>query len=303
MADPRLIVPYHDPYDAPVTDGMLYYIDNSTPTVDDLSLLQDPSLYASTSNPANVQDAAGDTFEEPILWNIANNFNGSSSQAGPSEFQTETSNQERPENDNGGNTMAIPMWPVPPVPFLCSCCLVLREIIHSNGFETTKLEIHGRLGMICHAILETHQNLAVYQYQMIDFCNKSIEDVKNYLVQYCEERKHAGFVIARDPLSIFYEALCVGLDMDENLTTDGFPQPPPNNSGPPEMNQPEAENNAERPLRASLALQIKSLERQIQTANLRLNSDDPEERANAETEIEKLQRQIDTAYLHVPKTR
>lgn len=49
--------------------------------------------------------------------------------------------------------------------------------------------------------------------------------------------------------------------------------------------------------------QIKSLERQIQTANLRLNSDDPEERANAETEIEKLQRQIDTAYLHVPKTR
>lgn len=55
--------------------------------------------------------------------------------------------------------------------------------------------------------------------------------MKNYLVQYCEERKQAGFVIARDPLSIFYEALCVGLDMDENLTTDDFPQPPPNNSG------------------------------------------------------------------------
>lgn len=41
--------------------------------------------------------------------------------------------------------------------------------------------------------------------------------------------------------------------------------------------------------------QIKSLERQIQTVTPRLNSNDPEERANAEAEIERLRREIDTA--------
>ncbi|KAJ0031148.1 hypothetical protein Pint_13716 [Pistacia integerrima] len=344
MADPRSVVPYHDPYDASFIDDILYYMNNSTPTVDDLLLLEDPSLLPSSSNPGNIQDA-DDPFGDPILWSITDNINGGSSQAGPSEYRAETSNQGCPENVNGGNMRTIPMWPVPAVPYLCSCCLVLREIIHTNGYETTKLEIHGRLGMICHAILEIHQSLAVYRYQMIDFCKKSMEDVKNYLVQYCDERKQAGFIMSRDPLSVFYEALCVGLDMDENLTTDDFPQPPPSNSVANEMDQPEAENDAEKPPRTSLALQrertgkltledlrnyfhlpieeaarrlrlcptvvkkicrryglhrwpyrkIKSLERQIQTATPRLNSNDPEERANAKAEIERLRREIDTA--------
>lgn len=64
-------------------------------------------------------------------------------------------------------------------------------------------------------------------FSFISFCKKSIEDVKNFLVQYCDERKHAGFVMTRDPLSIFYEAVCVGLDREENLTAEDLPQPPP----------------------------------------------------------------------------
>ncbi|CAN1228568.1 Protein RKD4 [Linum perenne] len=86
----------------------------------------------------------------------------------------------------------ISVWPQEPRPINCSCCQVLREIVHSDGgicfFSffvlpisiwlhlscdvsvvmrvilyflagriTTKLEIHGRVGMISHAILESHQ--------------------------------------------------------------------------------------------------------------------------------------------------
>lgn len=34
-----------------------------------------------------------------------------------------------------------------------------------------------------------------------------------------------------DPLSVFYEAVCVGLDIDENLSTDDFSQPTKTTSG------------------------------------------------------------------------
>lgn len=61
----------------------------------------------------------------------------------------------------------------------------------------------------------------------ISFCKKSIEDVKNFLVQYCDERKQAGFFMLPDPLSFFYEALCVGLDRHDNLTVDDYNTQPP----------------------------------------------------------------------------
>ncbi|KAK3198513.1 hypothetical protein Dsin_021928 [Dipteronia sinensis] len=105
-----------------------------------------------------------------------------------------------------------------------------NEIIHTNGNVSTTLEIHGRLGMICHAILEIRQSTYASQYQMFDFYKKSIEDVKNFLVQYCEEQKQAGFffLVPPNPCSIFYDALCVGLDSDENRTSlrNDYTQPP-----------------------------------------------------------------------------
>ncbi|KAK2638635.1 hypothetical protein Ddye_026430 [Dipteronia dyeriana] len=83
---------------------------------------------------------------------------------------------------------------------------------------------------------------------MFDFYKKSIEDVQNFLVQYCEERKQAGFfLVPPDPCSIFYDALCVGLDSDENRTTtltNEYTQPPlATNSGANGMNQAEVEND------------------------------------------------------------
>ncbi|XP_022758711.1 uncharacterized protein LOC111305431 [Durio zibethinus] len=106
----------------------------------------------------------------------------------------------------------------------------------SQGIAVTRLEIHGRLGMICHAILndQSSSSNAVtsgHQYQMFDFCKKSIEDVKQFLTQYCIERNQAGYILIKDPLSIFYEAICVGLVWDDNLCNGDFIQPCSSNSG------------------------------------------------------------------------
>ncbi|KAK9273151.1 hypothetical protein L1049_017958 [Liquidambar formosana] len=156
--------------------------------------------------------------------------------------------------------MGLPFWPVPAVPFLCSCCQVLREIIHTKGNHTAKLEIHGRLGMICHAVLDNRHSVdAVHpgqKYQMFDFCKKSIENVKEFLMRYCDERKQAGYIMLQDPLSIFYEALCVGLEWDENLNTDDFFEPCPRDSGAHQKNRPEAQNHEERIPKSSLAAQV-----------------------------------------------
>ena len=56
-------------------------------------------------------------------------------------------------------------------------------------------------------------------------------DVRQFLINYCVEQKLAGYVMVQDPLAFFYEAICVGLDWDEDLLADDFFQQSPRNSG------------------------------------------------------------------------
>ncbi|XP_065849930.1 uncharacterized protein [Euphorbia lathyris] len=153
---------------------------------------------------------------------------------------THQSHEAGPSSTHGGreagndqptfldDSQPLPLWPPEAAPYQCSCCQVLREIIHSDvaGKCATKLEIHGRLGIICHAILEIKDRVSMVpsasQFRMIDFCKKSIENVKEYLQQYCDDQSRAGLVLVQDPLSIFYEALCVGIGnlWEENATSE-----------------------------------------------------------------------------------
>ncbi|KAJ6406568.1 hypothetical protein OIU84_010139 [Salix udensis] len=160
----------------------------------------------------------------------------------------------------------IAVWPPEPVPFHCSCCQVLREIIHTDGNYTTKLEIHGRMGIICHAILENRDHVKAThpEHYMFDFCKKSLENVKDFLQKYCDERRQAGFIMVQDPHTFFYEALCVGYEWMEDLQYDDFYDPSPSNSDlkvgiltgePQATNQAEGEIETERPTRSNLALQ------------------------------------------------
>ncbi|CAN0913832.1 Protein RKD4 [Linum grandiflorum] len=109
-----------------------------------------------------------------------------------------------------------------PRPFNCSSCQVLREIVHSDGGRmTTKLEIHGSVGVIFHAILESHQYFAdrppESYFQMIDFTNKSLEEVRHLMKEYCVGREKEGFFMEQDTYSKFYESVCVGYDWNDIL--------------------------------------------------------------------------------------
>ncbi|KAG6409534.1 hypothetical protein SASPL_127574 [Salvia splendens] len=76
-----------------------------------------------------------------------------------------------------------------------------------------KLGIHGRLGIISHAVLERYDNNQTSQnhdYYMFDFCSGSMDNVKQFLIQYCNERALEGCAMLQDPLSTFYDALLTG---------------------------------------------------------------------------------------------
>lgn len=97
---------------------------------------------------------------------------------------------------------------------------------------------------------------------MIDFCLRSMEAKKNYIPRYCQERKEAVFVMAEDPFSNFYSALCVELNCNENANTSG-----PNEALETQTGVPDAvkEDNAIQFAQRSLAAQRK------RTVNQKLN--------------------------------
>ncbi|KAJ7958396.1 RWP-RK domain containing protein [Quillaja saponaria] len=266
MADPEAVVPYYDPYESPLNHNILNFANDQNPTLADLSqpTLQGPFPYTSSLPEIN-ETTPGDNhpFSDPMVHGaFQSNNGGGSTEAGPSNVHAESSHQGQ-ENfgsqNFGEDGIPLSIWPEPPIPFFCSCCQVLRQLVHTNGSIIAKIEIHGRLGMICHAILE-ERNVNVsssnhHQIKMFDFCGKSLEDIKYFLMQYCLRQNLAGFAMMEDPLSSYYETLCIGLDWDDDL--NDFHQFSPNNSGEAsEMEQEaEAENGEERP-RVNLSVQV-----------------------------------------------
>ncbi|XVF13393.1 hypothetical protein REPUB_Repub08aG0204400 [Reevesia pubescens] len=233
MADPSNIVPYDTLYSDDVLNFM--YIQN--PTLDDITTTQEiPSSIPQSSE--QIGDDTIDPSDDPVIKNFCNEPKAEDSQAGSGEMNNQTETNMGTESLN--NVYSTPL----------------------SGIDFTKLEIHGRLGIICHAILndKTGSTNAVtpgHQYQMFDFCKKSIEDVKQFLTQYCIERIQAGYIMIKDPLSIFYEALCVGFMWDENLYNNigDFVDPSFSNSGATTMDQAETSNNKEKAPKPSLTIQ------------------------------------------------
>ncbi|KAK9741713.1 hypothetical protein RND81_03G123100 [Saponaria officinalis] len=99
----------------------------------------------------------------------------------------------------------------------CSSCQVLRDITHINGTHTIKLELHGAIGLISHAILINNFNSnddvapEIQDHQMIDFSGMSYDMVKEHLQKYLVEQRQRGYnMLLEEQLSPFYEALCIG---------------------------------------------------------------------------------------------
>ncbi|RZC52643.1 hypothetical protein C5167_021068 [Papaver somniferum] len=115
----------------------------------------------------------------------------------------------------------IPVWPPAQTPFNCSYCQVLREIIHQNAMLFTT-----------NAINEP----PTVNHQMVDFTMQSMESVKQFIIEYCQNRTQEGYVLVQDPL-------CYGLNWFNNVQPDE-PNPPPYTT---EAHRPRAEEENQTP--------------------------------------------------------
>ncbi|XP_023002694.1 uncharacterized protein LOC111496477 [Cucurbita maxima] len=248
--------PDQDPYDSSINANILNFANDQNPTLDDLQSTAEQPVAAARDSYGGRTSAFQNMGMVELLTHFS--FGGQyDSEAGPSNAGEAASNFEEDDDTqipSEVESKLLAIWPVTPVPFLCSCCQVLREFLHSNGVNSRKLEIHGRLGMICHAILEHKPIVNVDnispQYQMFDFCDKSFEEIKQFLLQYCLKQILEDYNMIPDPMSNFYDALCVGIDWFENLnTTDAFFQQSPDNSEDEDIDQPvpEFQNDAPEP--------------------------------------------------------
>ncbi|TKY74874.1 Tryptophan synthase beta chain 2 [Spatholobus suberectus] len=167
-------------------------------------------------------------IQDQLMYGNNNFFN----RRGMGNFETgpwTQENQSQPANENMGlqnyeEVISLPYWPPIPRPFFCSCCHVLRQIVHTNGSKFEKLEIHGTIGVISHAIIQI-QNItpggpSSDSHQMIDFCYRNAEQIKSFIVKYCAQQIELGYIIVQDPLSAYYEALCTGLDWAKDFSDE-----------------------------------------------------------------------------------
>ncbi|KAI4337173.1 hypothetical protein L6164_015620 [Bauhinia variegata] len=177
------------------------------------------SLRPQQSKGNGSENERGHLFQntDPTIQAVGNisTSQGGNFEVGASEFVGKNSDPDPNEQGNSIGPVPLSIWPAPPIPFLCSCCHVLREIIHTNGANLRRLEIHGRVGIICHAIQKQSANVGSsdnsHQYQMFDFCKKSTEEIKIFLMEYCLHQISSGYLLIQDPLSNYYEALSIGL--------------------------------------------------------------------------------------------
>ncbi|KAJ4950502.1 hypothetical protein NE237_027334 [Protea cynaroides] len=224
-----------------------------------------PNIHSSPTSNVDIASPLN-PMEDPLPWefhdDLCESIRETLDDSGDNLVNEDEDNTQH-TNTDFVNTMPLAVWPPLPVPFSCSCCQVLREIIYCNGTQIARLEIHGRVGIICHAIKEIRNNFdnlaPTVEYVMIDFTTHSIENVKRYLIQYCQEQRQAGYVMTRDPLSAFYDALCAGQNWDEsNIDTDDYLQDFQTQTGQEEENE---ENRlAKSGLAAQLLLRIYCLD-------------------------------------------
>ncbi|XP_063943249.1 uncharacterized protein LOC108224673 [Daucus carota subsp. sativus] len=354
MADPNSDVP---DYDIPITNfdemlipegslGFEYEGLNDQPIGENIMLNEDMNQFGHDQpigeNIVSNVDRNQLGHDHPIDENRMsdenmNQFGQSTSQAGTShvndQFNARIPGMLNPEISGGENPILVAEWPVPEKPYACSCCQVIREIIHTIEGESRKFEIHGRLGMISHGILEICRGNMTDPNKEHHFYEESIDRVRMFLEQYCEKQKGAGYTIVKDPILTFYQAMSVGIDWNLGFDINDldFLQGSPlhiGDRGQSNVQQPEAQSNEVRPntrnykqqrertktltlndfspffhlpqndaaKEVGVSATIKSLQNKIEVSSRSLNAANPEERARAEADIQNFRREIASFY-------
>ncbi|KAH0449615.1 hypothetical protein IEQ34_020307 [Dendrobium chrysotoxum] len=117
------------------------------------------------------------------------------------------------DQESGEIGQAAGGWVPPVMPLDCSECVVLREVVHSNGLKTMRLSIHGSVGRFYHATLDVSYIdgdgcSSSMEQSFIDLSEQSFEWVKQFLTDYGRLRLRDKYMMAQDSVSAFFDALC-----------------------------------------------------------------------------------------------
>ncbi|WVZ89233.1 hypothetical protein U9M48_035661 [Paspalum notatum var. saurae] len=139
----------------------------------------------------------------------------------------------------------------------CTGCEVLREVLHSDGLEATKLSIHGAAGVFYHAIMEAYridssgQATALGSQSYIDFKGRDYVWVKHYLTDYAQQRAASGNIVLHDSISAFQDALCTNMASGGGHTDDHHEVPAPEITGCPQGVHADAAQDVEPTIKAA----------------------------------------------------
>ncbi|KAK8968594.1 Protein RKD5 [Platanthera guangdongensis] len=111
-------------------------------------------------------------------------------------------------------------WVPPKLALDCKECVILREVVHSNGSKSMRLSIHGTVGRFYHATLDVSHyadgySSVVVEHSYIDLREQSFEWVKQFLIDYGLLRLRDKYVMAHDSVSAFFDALCVRMSFGD----------------------------------------------------------------------------------------
>lgn len=145
-ADPRNNNNMMDPFEEDSINAniILNFANDQNPTLEDFeSTAEQPVAVAARE----AYGVGGSGFEKMGMVELLSHFSFGGG-GGQYEFEAGPSSnvggdQGRSSNFEEGDEMQIPsevesrllaIWPTTPLPFLCSCCQVLREFLHTNGY-------------------------------------------------------------------------------------------------------------------------------------------------------------------------
>ncbi|MBA0737176.1 hypothetical protein Gogos_010649 [Gossypium gossypioides] len=308
MADPSSNAPY-DPH---CMDDVLKFLEIENPTLDHFTTPAKPFLHPSSPIPHCTIDQIDsntiDPLEDPFIRDFYNNDPHNSQLAYGNQSETVCGNDVN-------NSRPLSLWPTDPIPYHCSCCQSLREILHTNGslirfmlmiligFDVTKLEIHGRLGMICHAVLTVEPggnqmdqagnsnnnqekpakpSLAVQRERTRNLTLKEIENYFHLPIEKAAKKMEFSATVVKKICRKYglsrwpHRKACLSslsLSFSQYIT----------------YRLCETEGSA---CCCVYMKQIQSMEKKISNWVESLSSNDPKERARAKKEIENLQREI-----------
>ncbi|XVF89035.1 hypothetical protein PTKIN_Ptkin19aG0098900 [Pterospermum kingtungense] len=198
----------------------------------------------------DIWEAIGPLKKTIISGGVCNESNDLNSQVRCSKTFGETSNQRetnlgKQQSLDYMDSRQLSVWPSVQVPFGCSCCEILREIVHTKDSVVMKLQIHGKLvGIFFHAILDVQVDSKAVSNEMFDFYDKNFDEVKQFLTQYCIKRKQEGFTMMKDPRSSFFQVLCIGYGWDDGNLPDDDCTEKTLSPGPEDIQMDEATNDS-----------------------------------------------------------